>query len=171
MLHYNLFSSVCRAVLIGLLVGFSGLAQALPELSVFTRYNKASGLTVELQGRNTPPAGRVDVYLVVKMPDGRFLSYPGWRNGLRPWLRNEFISGDFNYSRQVAVRVPYSRGHPEGQYRMYIGFTRPGTLDIYALASSTFTVRHDDEGDAARRLSMGDDLHQAKLGPALEHVR
>lgn len=97
-----------------------------------------TGQTMSLTATLTPGAGPVDAYVVVRLPDGRFLSLTGTGavSGIVPLaagITPVAFSGEI-------LRYAFTGSEPAGAYTWFGGLTQAGTTNLVGtIAESLFT--------------------------------
>ena len=132
---------------------FCVLIMAISALFISYRAQAAVGIPVQL-AETALPAGQagqvisisafnegaditVDVYVVVQLPDGSYVSYDSFSGGIAPWLRSVTLPAGYRLQLTPLVTLP---GLGAGTYTVITAFTRPNTIEILYLDQKQFLV-------------------------------
>lgn len=79
--------------------------------------------------------------IAVQSKDGIFYEYPNWNTSFIPWL--SAVSLPVNFALPATLTGNFDSfpgGLKPGVYKIFVALTKPGTLDILTLNSSSFAV-------------------------------
>ena len=125
-------------------------AIAGPQVFIYTdksSYQAGDTIEVSLAGENYGEGMNVDVYIGLLTPEGALwtLGELVWWEGIGPWIRDIYLSSEFNMDRTPFFCFPLPCEmppiHEPGQFCFLAGLSHPGTFDFAsAINAAPFEV-------------------------------
>ena len=104
---------------------------------------------------NSAASEKVDVHIAVLTKEGVFYEYPDWNTAFKPWLSSFSLPANFTLPATLIGSFDnFPGGLETGVYKVFVALTKPGTLDILALESSSFAVLESNDNWLAAAVSL-----------------
>jgi len=104
---------------------------------------------------NSATSEKVDVHIAVLTKEGVFYEYPNWNTAFKPWLSSFSLPSNFTLPATLIGNFDnFPDGLEPGVYKIFVALTKPGTLDILALESSSFAVLESNNNWLAAGVSL-----------------